>query len=1357
MMRYLSLLFLVLLNNHFALLFAADSLDRGGAKVVDFSVSNTYAGDISILQGIVTWIDKERNLMVLQDGLAAIAVRVDLLGIDLSLGDRVVLKGHLAPFPTAFPDYPDNPTKHVICPAFEAPTNIGENYLTRMRGYLRPPATGKYIFWIASDDSSELFLSENDSPAKTRRIARVENGRWTEPRQWNRFPSQKSQEVLLKAGETYYIEAVSQQGWGKDCLAVAWKGPGFLQAVIDGKYLGPWTRAGDSLEGSILETTTNGILWEYWRNFYSSDLDVLKVSQNNMWNLRQPQVVEKSKAELPDPEFLEIGQTIKPGQNFCRVEVAGHLLSFANKGGRTEMELVSGSSRVQIHVIGDMTPPLENSVIRVRGVGEALRNPDNELMIGHIWVNGTQDVSWLDAEENWSQLKITPMYRLTPLNPDLPPGRLLQVRGRAIRQESPGVWSMQGDDGFEGFTSADGVNWNSIGAPLEFAMNDSALAGVAIASHQANGQAEVKLDHINGLSGDMLEADIGDPPLAGACEFNQGVLSLRGSGYDIWGAADQCHFAYQAITGDRELIAHVASLENKDPQAKVGMMFRESLDSRAPWAAMVFSSGDRVGLQGRRESGKNSAGTLVNQPVRWLKITRHRQSLLIQPHDADKIQPGQVLDVIGRLSWKNEKPLLTEGYFRKEAGEPVINAPEAASDSSAFTGELHDVQAADLIAESQNAQLAGHTTRSRIRGVVTFNSTVAGAPMFFVQDASGVCQIQFRASMPRELFPVGHMVEITGGSLAFTNSLPELIANGIADIGPGIMPKPLSYPFPEPNRAGEQAGQWVEINGVVRSTGKNGTLSVMASGGPFSVWAGNVPEDRLKKYVNAMVQVRGVFWRSPAYGLLLPAEDFIQVKEPSPQDAFDIPTYSTALLRSINASTQSLHRMKIAGTVTCVRSNFFFVQDEAGGVRVEGALPPEIRTGEAVEIAGFPSRQALGLILTEPLVRKTGSIKSMPATALSLNNFTGERNNCLVTVDAMLLEKHFWRGMEILDLQSGQRAFRATLPVSAEQFPLIANGSRVRLTGINQGESSSIGNAGGDEPMGGLLELLLRNPGDVIVLQPPPWWNWKFTVAAVSFFAVVLGGSMVWIRLLRQRVEQRTRELRETMIKLRNETQVSATLAERDRLAGEIHDGLEQGLSAIMMQLDGLESKMGNDSVDAARHLKLARSMVRFSRTEVRHSLWDWQSPALSEKGLGGALSEIAAQMSAGNGAGVSVDISGQAVPLPARTEHHLLRIVQEALNNALKYAQASIITINLNYGDDAIGLTVRDNGRGFDPQEILSGTGGHFGLGNLRSRARKMGGTLNITSSPGGGTVIEASVPLPKSDDNKPDSSLNE
>jgi hypothetical protein len=157
-------------------------------------------------------------------------------------------------------NYPNNPSGHDLLGAFEAPTDWADNYGTRVRGFVTAPNTGSFVFWIASDDSSELWLSTNDVPANARRIAYVSG--WTTSHEWNKYSSQKSTPINLIAGQKYYVEALQKEAAGGDNLAVGWAKPGQDTAtpseVIPGSVLTPWT--GGNLSSSAISrvvTTSN--------------------------------------------------------------------------------------------------------------------------------------------------------------------------------------------------------------------------------------------------------------------------------------------------------------------------------------------------------------------------------------------------------------------------------------------------------------------------------------------------------------------------------------------------------------------------------------------------------------------------------------------------------------------------------------------------------------------------------------------------------------------------------------------------------------------------------------------------------------------------------------------------------------------------------------------------------------------------------------------------------------------------------------------------------------------------------------------------------------------------------------------
>ena len=134
---------------------------------------------------------------------------------------------------------------------FEAPSNEGDRYTARIRGYVYPPKTEDYVFWIASDDNSTLFLSPDDQPGTKKVIASVSG--WTGSQQWDKYATQKSKQIRLEAGKKYFIEANHREGEQGDHLAVAWQTSESPREVIPGKHL---SKFGAAEEGAIE--------WEIW-------------------------------------------------------------------------------------------------------------------------------------------------------------------------------------------------------------------------------------------------------------------------------------------------------------------------------------------------------------------------------------------------------------------------------------------------------------------------------------------------------------------------------------------------------------------------------------------------------------------------------------------------------------------------------------------------------------------------------------------------------------------------------------------------------------------------------------------------------------------------------------------------------------------------------------------------------------------------------------------------------------------------------------------------------------------------------------------------------------------------------------
>ena len=159
---------------------------------------------------------------------------------------------------TSSANYPDNPTGSDLLDRFEAPTDWADSYGSRIRGYIHPPVTGDYTFWIASDDNGELWLSSDSDPANKTMIANVPG--WSTDYDWYKFPEQQSATITLNQGERYYVEALMKEGGGLDNIAVAWQIPGGSLEVIEGAFLSPYTGAPDIQTSGVITSATSSTI-----------------------------------------------------------------------------------------------------------------------------------------------------------------------------------------------------------------------------------------------------------------------------------------------------------------------------------------------------------------------------------------------------------------------------------------------------------------------------------------------------------------------------------------------------------------------------------------------------------------------------------------------------------------------------------------------------------------------------------------------------------------------------------------------------------------------------------------------------------------------------------------------------------------------------------------------------------------------------------------------------------------------------------------------------------------------------------------------------------------------------------------
>ncbi|WP_307865669.1 sensor histidine kinase [Streptomyces montanisoli] len=290
------------------------------------------------------------------------------------------------------------------------------------------------------------------------------------------------------------------------------------------------------------------------------------------------------------------------------------------------------------------------------------------------------------------------------------------------------------------------------------------------------------------------------------------------------------------------------------------------------------------------------------------------------------------------------------------------------------------------------------------------------------------------------------------------------------------------------------------------------------------------------------------------------------------------------------------------------------------------------------------------------------------------------------------------------------------------------------------------------------LHLLSRRTGLAAVVAT--------TVAAIAGFAAHAGAltlaavvgpalgaavavAVVWgYQALYRESEARRRlieELTATRADLDQVQHTAGVLAERERLAREIHDTLAQGLSSIQLLLRAAQRALPATEEVAGDYVEQARRAAVDNLAEARRFVAALAPPGLHGATLAGALERLCGATADRHGLVARFHLCGEPVALPGGHEVALLRVAQSALGNTVRHARATTVDVTLRYLGDEVAVEVADDGSGFDPDGLPARDprDGGFGLPAMRARARALGGSLTVESGAGRGTTLAARLPV--------------
>jgi signal transduction histidine kinase len=649
---------------------------------------------------------------------------------------------------------------------------------------------------------------------------------------------------------------------------------------------------------------------------------------------------------------------------------------------------------------------------------------------------------------------------------------------------------------------------------------------------------------------------------------------------------------------------------------------------------------------------------------------------------------------------------------------------------------------------------AGRNLPVRLHGVITYFDPPINN--LFMEDATAGIFVLMDTNMGAGL-TAGLEIELDGAT-APGDYAPIIIPKTVRVLGPGPLPVPKKVSFDQ-LAAGSEDSQWVEVRGLVRSATASTIrysedkyyLSLLLDGQRLTVSVRGLTKADADALVNTHIRARGVCYTrytmkrqlsAPWIAVSSPAD--VVVEEPSSGEPKEV---SLAGLAQFNTQGNYGHRLKVSGVVTLQKlDGNFFIQNSEGGLAVRTDQSMQLAPGDQVVVAGYTAIGPYAPSLEDAVVRLAGKGELPDPVPVKIETLLGAPEvveGVLVRVEASLINRVEGPLGQTLILQSSNTVFTAHLETlqADERFKTVKLGSQVALTGVfvaqPPGKWTPPLNRTRDEIVPYLnyappesMQILLRSSADVDILREPPWWTLARLFWMLGIMSLVLFAGLAWVVVLDRRVHWQTRIIEE---KVKRE----GVLEERDRIAREFHDTLEQELASITIQLDAVDAQFKGSPETAHRLLGLARFFSRRSLSEARRSVWDLRSHLLENSDLATALREMALPLAAAAGVEIAVKSAGVPRKLPAVAEHNLLRVAQEAIANALKHSGAKQIMVVLEYEPSQMQLRISDDGRGFDIATAGQASNGHFGLLDMRERAEKIGARFSVASRPGHGTEI--------------------
>ncbi len=531
-----------------------------------------------------------------------------------------------------------------------------------------------------------------------------------------------------------------------------------------------------------------------------------------------------------------------------------------------------------------------------------------------------------------------------------------------------------------------------------------------------------------------------------------------------------------------------------------------------------IANGERVRVRGT---------VLDERPGEYIIVRDDTGTVFAETRLAVMPRIKQEVDLWGTLAWDGARGYLENATFRAvgdhapAALEPIVPATRPAELPLLTNAwEVRDL----------SPDRAAWQYPVRLRAVVTVNTRLDSS--FFCQDESS--GIYIRMKTDRADVKPGDVVAIEGvsdpGGFA-----PIVVASNVTIVGKAVLPAPRPVTLFQ-LATGQEGSQWIEVRGVVHSLAYRGGVARIKLSDPSGTLSVNFPAaSEPTNLLDAIVRIQGACGSEAnskrqltALQMWASSLDCVQIEEPGVADPLSQPAKPIVSLSQFRPRQTLQRRVAVSGVVTfCQSGQSFILQDESDGVQVLSSRRDDLKPGDRVLVSGYPGLGEYGSVLRDAVFRVTGAGSVPRPELIAAGNALDPRlHNRWVQIKARFLSSHRIGSREAMTLQFADRVFEAQCLAPTASLKIPAD-SLLNLSGVYRVLAD-------EARVPSSFQILVPSADDIQMLEKPAWWTFSHTMTAIGVLGILAAASILWVLVLRRKINEQTASLQQSEQKFRS-------------------------------------------------------------------------------------------------------------------------------------------------------------------------------------------------------------------------------